>query len=175
MWVFSIFSVCSQAASSSLILCGIFSVQRCLHRKVMLMLLPVALSWYFVESFLWGQRKQANTVVDQTTMFFTPNNREQYFIWKQCSQVFLFHKKRLFSAWYPLLAISETFFFSPHQDWDGLWHLRKVDTSFWAVPWHRVNFHCTFSLSLNPDFSLPTQRSLPGGGLSQSQFNRGYR
>lgn len=142
-----------------------------------LILLPVAQSEYFVEGFLWGQRKQASTMVDRNTTFFPPNNREQYFFWKQCSQVFFFHQKKLFSAWSPVLAISETLFFSPQQDRDSFWHLRNVDTrkSFWTVPWHRVSFHCTFSLSLNPDFGLSTQRSLCGGGLSQSEFSRGCR
>ena len=129
MKVLSIFSVCRQAVSSSLILCGIFSVQRCLRRKMRLILLPVALSGYFVESFLWGQRKQASAMVDQNTITFPPNKREQYFLWKQCSQVFFFHQKKLFSAWSPVLVISETFFFFfPKQDWDSLRHLRNMDT-----------------------------------------------
>lgn len=130
MKVLRIFSVFRQTVSSSLILCGIFSGRRCLHRNMRLILLPVGLSRYFVESLFWGQWKKASTTVHQNTIFFRLNNREQYFLWKQCSQVFFFHQKKLFSAGSPVLAISETLFFlfCPPARLGQLTNLRNVDT-----------------------------------------------
>lgn len=105
-----------------------FPVQRYLQRK-MRFILPVAVSGCFVESRVALQWEKMLSLLLPTTdnsIFSEKKNAAK------CLSTT--RKKRIFSAWSPVLAVSETFFlffffsffFFPQHDWDSSWHLRNV-------------------------------------------------
>lgn len=108
-----------EAGSSSLILWGMFPVQRCLHKK-MRFILPVAVSGCFVESRVvlrWNKMLS----------LLLPTKENSIFSGKKCSQVFFYHqKKKIFCLVSNTGNIRNTssfllfsFFFPPWHEWDS--------------------------------------------------------
>lgn len=95
-----------EAGSSSVILWGMFPAQRCLHKK-MRFILPIAVSGCFVASrvVLWWNKMLS---------LLLPTTENSIFSGKNAAKCFSTIRKKRFSAWSPILAISETlllFFF----------------------------------------------------------------
>lgn len=131
--------------------------------------------------------KQGSTTVGKNALSAAPNNRQQHFLRKKCSQVFAYHqKKEYFLLDLQYWQYQKRFFFSFFfflffpPSMTGIAHdilemwMPKIQ-SFLSCSLTQGEFPLHFYPESEPWLQPPHTAKPCGGGLSQSEFSKGCR